>query len=164
MDDPIIELENELKALRPRRPSADLQARLARELDSARPAVGPAYASATTFRSWKWVGWQLAAAAALILLGVAAGWRVLAPSATRPSVPPVPAALAARDTYEPVGATNMLYDVQDEGPVATGDTSAVRRVRARYVDTYTWRNPATNASLKWSVPRDEVRVIPASFH
>jgi hypothetical protein len=47
--------------------------------------------------------------------------------------------------------------------VSADDTSA-RQVRARYVDTYTWKNPRSNASLKWSVPRDEVRVIPTSWH
>ena len=61
-------------------------------------------------------------------------------------------------------------------PGATGDAERVkpledhddgtpaRRVRARYLDTYTWRNPATNASLKWSVPRDEIRVLPARLN
>ncbi|WP_415908306.1 hypothetical protein [Oleiharenicola sp. Vm1] len=72
--------------------------------------------------------------------------------------------MASRDTYRPVKAANVLYDLQDEGPVLLEDNTPARRIRARYVDTYTWKNPATNASLKWSVPRDEVRVMPASFH
>jgi hypothetical protein len=63
-----------------------------------------------------------------------------------------------------VKAANVLYDLQDEGPVLLEDNTPARRIRARYVDTYTWKNPATKASLKWSVPRDEVRVLPASFH
>jgi hypothetical protein len=32
------------------------------------------------------------------------------------------------------------------------------------VDTYTWKNPRTNASIKWTVPRDEIRVIPATYN
>jgi hypothetical protein len=44
------------------------------------------------------------------------------------------------------------------------DQTEGRQVRYRYVDTYTWRNPTTKASLRWSVPRDEVRVIRASLN
>ena len=40
------------------------------------------------------------------------------------------------------------------------DGTAAHRVFQRYLDTYTWRNPRTNASLRWTVPRDEVRVVP----
>ena len=68
------------------------------------------------------------------------------------------------DRYQPVAATNVLYDLKDEGTVyLDGDTPA-RRLRYRYLDTYTWKNPRNNASLKWSVPRDEIRVLPASLH
>jgi uroporphyrinogen-III synthase len=70
----------------------------------------------------------------------------------------------AADALRPVKAANVLYDLRDEGVVLLEDNTPARQVRARYVDTYTWRNPATNASMKWSVPRDEVRVLPASFH
>jgi hypothetical protein len=44
-----------------------------------------------------------------------------------------------------------------------GQTS-VRRLRYRYVDTYTWKSSHGNASLKWSVPRDEIRVLPVSLN
>lgn len=201
MDDTTLQdLENELKALRPRRPSVLLRARVEHELaqsaDAARPATAEAaasapaarrYTSATTLRSWKWFSWQMAAAAGVALAVSLGVWRWQATGSPAPHTPddaaiakadrpaadvlaPLsspeasPRALAARDTYRPVKAANVLYDLQDEGPVLLDDNTPARRVRARYVDTYTWRNPATNASLKWSVPRDEVRVMPASFH
>jgi hypothetical protein len=47
--------------------------------------------------------------------------------------------------------------------VTLADGTAARRVRSSYVDTITWKNPKTNASLRWSVPRDEVRVMPVVF-
>ncbi|HLP24930.1 MAG TPA: hypothetical protein VK477_04585 [Acidobacteriota bacterium] len=196
MDDTSLQdLENELKALRPRRPSILLRARVEHELSQspaaahpasvAPPAVAPRYTSATTLRSWKWFSWQMAAAAS-VALAVSVGvwrWQVARSPATEAteqgfaqstslppessSVPieptPAPRALAARDTYRPVKAANVLYDLQDEGPVLLEDNTPARRVRARYVDTYTWKNPTTNASLKWSVPRDEVRVMPTRF-
>ncbi len=192
MDESFQDLENELKALRPRRPSVLLRAQVERELGSAasaenRPAApaatpGRRYTTASTFRSWKWAGWQVAAAAAVVvLLGVAAVLRPRsaapetgAPAATVAEVAPVDsrgvepllasAPSPTRDVYRPVKAANVLYDLQDEGLVLLDDNTPARRVRARYVDTYTWKNPATNASLRWSVPRDEVRVLPASFH
>ncbi|MBX3738210.1 MAG: hypothetical protein KF715_16060 [Candidatus Didemnitutus sp.] len=196
MDDTSLQdLENELKALRPRRPSVLLRARVEHELSHAESdsresprsiREAPRYASATTLRSWKWFSWQMAAAAAVALAVSVGVWRwqisrdtLLAASATAPSLaqsekvdsPPIestpasaPRALAAVDTYRPVKAANVLYDLKDEGPVMLDDNTPGRRIRARYVDTYTWKNPATNASLKWSVPRDEVRVLPASFH
>lgn len=193
MDDTTLQdLENELKALRPRRPSVLLRARVEHELsqtaDAARPAAleakpasaaapAPRYTSATTLRSWKWFSWQMAAAAGVALAVSLGVWRWQPAEAPAPHAPeeqalaktdqPSPApspALATADTYRPVKAANVLYDLKDEGPVLLEDNTPARRIRARYVDTYTWKNPATNASLKWSVPRDEVRVMPASFH
>ena len=67
-------------------------------------------------------------------------------------------------TYEPVTASNVLYDLKDEGEVKLEGAASARQVRARYVDTYTWKNPRTNASIKWTVPRDEIRVVPASYN
>jgi hypothetical protein len=188
MDESFQDLENELKALRPRRPSVLLRAQIERELgaaaptDVAAPAPARRYTTASTFRTWKWAGWQLAAAAVVVaLLSLAAVLRPgrPAPEAAAPAAvvahaqpieprrdePLVAAAPApARDVYRPVKAANVLYDLQDEGLVLLDDNTPARRVRARYVDTYTWKNPATNASLRWSVPRDEVRVLPTSFH
>ena len=208
MDDSLQNLENELKALRPRRPSALLRARVEHELapeaqgaaaaDTPAPVIRTAvdaaeirrYASATTLRSWKWFSWQMAAAAGVALVVSLGVWRFVAPSPAQDEVdatalantasvddqslapralssPASNRAIAARtapDAFQPVKAANVLYDVRDEGVVFLEDNTPARAVRARYVDTYTWKNPATNASLKWSVPRDEVRVLPASFH
>lgn len=181
MDESLQELENELKALRPSRPSVLLRARVERELaapgtGAPAPAAAPRYRSATTLSSWKWPSWQSAAAAAVVLTLSLGVWRwqlptpAAAPESAAPVVavsPPAPAPAeqpAPADSYRPVKAANLLYDLQDEGLVLLADNTPARRVRARYVDTYTWKNPATNASLKWSVPRDEVRMLPARFN
>jgi hypothetical protein len=179
MDDTFTELENELKALRLRRPSADLQARIQRELAGQTPAaapVAPTYAAATSFRSWKWAGWQLATAVAVALLVSLGIWRypsghsvdspavaAVSPSSATSTPLSSPAVPSLGQRYRPVGATNILYAMQDEGPAYLADHTPARRMRYRYVDTYTWKAPASNASLKWSVPREEVRVIPASL-
>ena len=50
------------------------------------------------------------------------------------------------------------------GVVQLAGATSNRQVRARYVDTYTWKNPRNNASIKWTMPRDEIRVVPASYN
>jgi len=180
MDESLQELENELKRLTPRRPSPALRERIERELQRVEPAQFPRASKVSVFPSWKWRGWSLAAAAAAVVVAgvVFVGRpgqgnvpdeiaRQNPSTPAQPVAPPEVADLAqtpAPNVYRPVRATNVLYDLQDDGTVYLSDNTPARRVRYRYVDTYTWKNPATNASLKWTVPRDEVRVIPASLH
>ncbi|WP_438481856.1 hypothetical protein [Oleiharenicola lentus] len=191
MDDSFKDLEAELKGLRLRQPSAQLFARLERDLAEEIPEVvapppRPRYASATNLSSWKWSGWRMAGMAAALTLVATVGVVILKQSETiSPGVAPELASNdapreaqsyrpVARDSnayvnditsrYQPVAATNVLYDVKDEGYANRTDDADARRVRARYIDTYTFENPRNNSSLKWSVPRDEVRVIRASWN
>lgn len=66
-------------------------------------------------------------------------------------------------TLKPVAAENVLYAASDEGLVTLDDGTTARQERLSYVDTITWKNPLTRASLTWSVPREEVRVVPVNF-
>jgi hypothetical protein len=166
MHDDFQDLETELKRLRPRGVSSGLQARLARDL-AARAAAAPrrAYTTATTWRSWKWTAWSVAAAAAVAVAVILS--RPVAPlsdhvAQSQPK-PTIPSALPA-DIYKPVRADNVRYNTREEGGVTLADGTPARRVRSQYVDTITWTNPRTNASLRWSIPREEVRVVPVSFH
>lgn len=170
MDETLQELENELKRLTPRRPSSALMRALENELGrEATVAAASRYSAATSLRSWKWATWSLAGvAAALALVAVVQINRqpakVSAPvvASTEPTVAPKPA-VAPVNRYEPVKATSVLYDMKEDGAATLPDQTEGRQVRYRYVDTYTWRNPATKASLRWSVPRDEVRLVRASL-
>lgn len=179
MDESLKELEAELKSLRPRRPAPLLLDRIGRDLGAPGDGVAgptrPRYTTATNLGSWKWLGWRTVAIAATLGLVATIGW-VNLQDRTAPAAPaeqtvanntpaPVPTGAApSADHYRPVAATNVLYDLKDEGTVyVDGDTPA-RRLRYRYLDTYTWKNPRNNASLKWSVPRDEIRVLPVSLN
>lgn len=182
MDESLQELENELKRLTPRRPSAVLLERLDRELTRVgAPAapVRPKQSSATSFTSWKWMGWRLAAAAAVVALAVALLVRpkpsAVAPSPAEPglarneavqspAVMPAEVPSPSPERLRPVRAANVLVGLADDGLVTLPDESPARQLRYRYIDTYTWKNPATNASLRWSVPREEVRVVPVRFN
>ncbi len=168
MDNHLDELENELGRLTPRRLSSGLLDRLEQDLGPVPPVpAARRYVSATSQRSWKWAGWSLAGAAtaAALLLALQANRE---PAVANPATPAprvataVPAAPQA-NRYEPVKATSVLYELKEDGAATLPDRTEGRQVRYRYVDTYTWRNPATNASLRWSVPRDEVRLVRASL-
>lgn len=150
MDKELLELEAELKRLRPVVPSRALTAAIGRDLAAPLPRRN----------FWAW--------AALPLAAVAAGVLLLQPTRTPAPVPalaqatPVaPAVPVAK--FKPVSAENVLYAQSDDGLVTLADGSTALRYRSSYVDTITWRNPNTQASLRWSVPRTEERVVPVSF-
>ncbi|MCX6953382.1 MAG: hypothetical protein NTV51_14620 [Verrucomicrobia bacterium] len=162
MDDDFSQLEAELKRLRPAAPPRTMVARLEREL-------GPAEARPTSGRLtrewWFWAGTLPAAAAVAVMLLVASR-NVPAKSKIAPA-PLVAAAAAASEpepaVFKPVAAENVLYAVADEGLVTLADGTAARRERLNFVDTITWKNPRTNASVRWTVPREEIRVVPVKF-
>ncbi len=173
MDESLQELENELKRLHPRQPATELVARIDRELQ--RPVAtaesSGRFVTATSFRSWKWLGWSWKLAAVAAMAGGIVLWRQTAQRRSEISTAQVPAAVVATETslspanlYRPVAATNVLYDLKDDGAIYLGDNLPAHQVRYRYLDTYTWKNPATHASLKWSVPREEVRIVPISLN
>ena len=84
-------------------------------------------------------------------------------SPPRASEPGVAQTATTQEGFKPVAAENLLYAVRDEGVITLSDGTEARRERLNYVDTITWKNPRTNASLIWSVPREEVRVVPVTF-
>lgn len=166
MDNEFSQLEAELKALRPVAPSRQVQARIARELER---GAGAARVTPSARAWWRWAAALPAAAAVLIMLVVFVR-RV--PPATRveniaAAVAPATAAVVGEaDTepaFKPISAENVLYAVADEGLVTLDDGTAARRERLSYVDTITWKNPRTNASVRWTMPREEVRVVPVKF-
>lgn len=162
MDDELEQLEAELKRLSPARPSRVLEDRIARELAPAPVASTSAPATAKAPRRrlatvhWWWSA-ALPAAAAIALIVLAPGRRAAVEHDAAAAPTPMVAAL------KPVTAENVLYAVRDEGLVTLEDGTQARRERLNYVDTITWRNPRTNASLTWTVPREEVRVVPVSY-
>jgi hypothetical protein len=151
MDDDFKQLEAELKRLRPAAASKILETRIARDLAT---AAKPARRASV---HWLWsAALPIAAALAIVAL--------LPKSGT--GVPPVVRSTHGQDaraTLKPVTAENVLYSAQDEGLVTLDDGTTARRERLNYVDTITWKNPRTNASLTWTVPREEVRVVPVNF-
>jgi hypothetical protein len=161
MDDDLRELEAELKRLEPAAPSRRLWERVGAEL-AGRPAREPRAGI-----SWLW--------AILLPAGAAAGVFLLpqffgpAPAGHSSADAP-PAGLTAATAQEaggtplkPVAAEKLLVSADDEGIVTLADGTQARRARLHFLDTITWRNDRTNTSLTWSIPREEVRVVPIAL-
>lgn len=180
MDESLQEFEVELKALAPRRVAPRLMEHIANEL--ATPAGEPSDSQKNDaplgiyFIAWRWMSVGAVGIAAALAILVAVNRRHDHGASAALSVPGSDAKMSAArnplpterpdsgNAYKPVAAANVLYEMKDEGLVPTTGDNAERRVRYRYVDTYTWKNPRNNASLTWSVPRDEIRVQPIQFN
>ena len=161
MDDDLLPLESELKRLRPASPSPALVARVGASLER---KSGP---RASGMRWWFWAALPAAAAVAMLLVRFSSGERAERPAAVAESRPAAAVSDqgddALRDRLKPVAAENVLVSARDEGVVTLDDGTPARRERFQFVDTYTWKNPHTRTSLTWSVPREEVRVVPVHF-
>jgi hypothetical protein len=179
------ELENELRALRPARPSPVLFERI----EEAMAEHGKASTPADTDAEWSWrlftkmpfrFGIGLAAAAAAVLLLLARVntdqtrnedkeiAQVAPPSETRPVLPAFSGGSGAdgsmsSNKFVPAGATQVVYNTRNEGlQFADGSKQPLRRVRYQTRQTWQWRNPSTGASLRVSYPSEEVVLIPVS--
>jgi hypothetical protein len=164
------ELEAELKKLRPRGVSPELNARI--EVGLAAEAAGRGVATAGVlpkqrrFRlNWFALGLGLAAATTFLMLArvnvdrptKSAGLALLTPA------PITPAAKQAADSFVPSAMTQVVYDRKDEGLHYTaGSDEPMRRVRSRKRETMQWNNPQTGASLRVSYPTEEVTLVPIS--
>lgn len=166
MDNEFSQLEAELKALRPVAPSHNVQARIGRELERGEVSAR------VTPSAWVWWRWAAALpAAAAVLIALVVFVRRVPPvsSGENTATTAVPATGAtageveSASVFKPVAAENVLYAVADEGLVTLDDGTAARRERLSYVDTITWKNPRTNASVRWTIPREEVRVVPVKY-
>ena len=156
MDNELQELEAELKRQRPLAPSRAVADDIGRQL---------AAAPQPRRNFWAWTALPLAAmVTGMVLLRN----QPVAPAPTpapalEPAAVTATAPVGATALYKPVSAENLLYAQSDDGLVTLADGTPARRTRSSYVDTITWKNPRTQASLKWSVPRTEERVVPVSF-
>jgi hypothetical protein len=177
------ELENDLKALRPARPSPVLFERIEEAM------VENDKASVASRARWSWrpftetpyrIGFGLAAAAAAVVLLLARintdqtrnqdkeVAQVAPASETSPVLPAFPGRSSvdgsvSSNKFVPAAATQIVYNTRDEGlQFADGSRQPLRRLRYQTRQTWQWRNPSTGASLRVSYPSEEVVLIPVS--
>lgn len=178
------ELEKDLKALRPARPSPVLFERIEEAMDDCRASVSDARGWRNWYRRFTEapyrIGIGLAAAAAAVLLLLARIntnqtlnketeiAQVAPKSETTQKIPDVAAhtntqGSASMNKFVPDGAMQVVYNRRDEGlHFADGSRQPLRRVRYQARQTVQWRNPSTGASLRVSYPSEEVMLIPVS--
>jgi hypothetical protein len=170
------EIENELRKLRPSRPSPILFERVEEAMaEDCRASA----AADVTWSLWRRFveapysfGLGLAAAAVLILVAVLSMERQqergkeIAQISREPETAPLlnrAEESTSSDKFVPAGATRLVYNTRDEGlQFARGSHQPLRRLRYQTHETWQWRNPATGASLRVSYPSEEVVLIPVS--
>ena len=146
MDDSFTDLEKELQRLRPVNPSADMIAQIEHQLSSQ-----PARVAA----KWMWWAVPLATAAVFVFVFRYSGAEPRGPVVTREGA-------GSPAVFQVVGSENVLLNARDEGVTTLPDGTPARRVRETYLATVVWKDPKSDASLKWTVPREEFRIIPVS--
>jgi hypothetical protein len=175
------ELENDLKALRPARPSPVVFERIEEAMGDCRagapPARQPQKLSGLPY-NWLSLGGALAAAAILLLLvrintdQTRNEHKEIAQVPPASETSPGPPAFSGRSgvdgsiassKFVPAGATQIVYNTHDEGlQFADSSKQPLRRLRCQTQQTWQWRNPSTGASLRVSYPSEEVVLIPVS--
>lgn len=158
------ELEDQLRKLRPAKPSPELFARIERGLADHETSTSTAGVLPRERRSrfnWLSLGLGLAATAALVLFAFV---RLQQPSKKTPNVASLsPAPAIATAQLVPAGLTQVVYHTRDEGLHFPNNSSEpMRRVRSQARETLRWRNPKTGATLRISYPREEVSLTPIS--
>jgi hypothetical protein len=172
------ELENELKKLRPARPSPILFDRIEEALAACRAGASPARQPKRLPYNWLSLGFGLAAAAALVLFAAVSIERrqergeKIAQISPAPETSPISPARrdgsgvqgsTSSNRFISTGATQVVYNTRDEGlQFARGSEQPLRRLRYQTHQTWQWRNPTTGASLRVSYPSEEVVLIPVS--
>ena len=156
------ELENELKKLRPVRPSAELMSRVETALADAGKGkiIRPQH-----FRT-NWLGLGLGlAAAATFLVFARVDFRPTdkTKQTIASATPSLQQRAAALPNYQATGLTQVVYSKRDEGLVfPPGAEGPSRRVRTARRETLQWRDRQTGAQLAVSYPTEEVTLIPVS--
>ncbi len=168
MNDEFTDLENELRGLRPRATSRQLEDQIGAFLDHHRSER-----NATTW--WQWLGFNrafaavwwgalspaLTAALVIIVMRPAEVTRSPSPLTGHSSVEPAePATQGFLANLKSTKASNVLYEALDEGVVLDAGQEPVHRVRYRSADLVQWRNPATGANWEVSYPREDVVLVP----
>jgi len=172
------ELENELRSLRPARPSPILYERVEEAMTDSRAGALPVRQPARLPYNWLSLGFGLAAAAVLVLFAAISmerrherGEKIAQISPAPETRPILPAqrdgsgvqGSTSSNRFIPAGATQLVYNTRDEGlQFARGSEQPLRRLRYQTHQTWQWRNPTTGASLRVSYPSEEVVLIPVS--
>ncbi len=169
MNDDFSDLETELRAFQPVRPSAALEGRLSKALDGdwfETPAL-PWWQKLGFYRPVAAFAWGLATPAAAVcavfVFHFTGATGSLPAASTSPGSRALISAAASSGGFEPAAASDVLYQTQDDGVVYDTQQKPSRQMRYRSQETLAWRNPHTGAQVEVSYPREETVVTPISL-
>jgi hypothetical protein len=169
------DLEDQLRALAPAAPSAELAERIGRQLAATSPSVRtagvlPRPAGMSPRFGWlRNLGWAVAGAAATIATMFAFSG---APKDTKPSLNILAASTVQvpeenpgdeEQAFEPTETSHELIAVENSKVLLETEEGPVREVRYTYLERLAWAQPGTGARLEVEVPREDVYLLPVSL-
>lgn len=157
------EFESNLRRLPPSEPSAELERRIAAELEESAPAAPAAGLLRSRRRAWPaWLN-SLCWASAGAMAGVAAVM-ALSPAHVSTVAPSTHAAsVAAASVFEPAESAREVVSGEDAGTVFDADNQPSRMVRYTSIEKHRWTNPTTGAEVQLETPREDVVLVPISY-
>jgi len=157
------ELERDLRALKPAAADSRLLERLEEVLSKTAAAESTPAPPTEAWRQWLA---PVAGAAAMI-----AALLVLPPERAPEPTPSAftPAALVEALEEEPVDlkpvqVQNHVLGALEEGIVSTPNDQPFHKVRLRLLDSFTWEDDSGATRIKYTVPREEHFLIPATIY
>lgn len=173
------DLEDQLRALAPAAPSADLAERIGRQLAATPPSArtaGVLSRPARTAPGFGWLrnlGWAVAGAAATfaaMFVFTTTPKNNTASSETSLNAPAVSVAPGAKEdaaeeeqAFEPTESSRELIAFKDSKELLETEDGPVREVRYTYLERLAWAQPGTGARLEVEVPREDVYLLPVSL-
>jgi len=160
------ELEDELKKLRPARPSTGLFRNIEQVMAEPREIEEKIVKPNRFQLNWTVIGFSLAAAAVLLLVArINLDRRQISSESVAQSSPAPTGQMAPAPANQliPADLTQVVYNRRNEGlEFARGYEQPLRRLRYQTRQTMQWRNPATGESLRVSYPSEEIVLVPIS--
>lgn len=153
MNDEMLSLEGELKALRPRRLTEDAERRLVQQLAEKPPR-------AIRYRR----PLRVLAAAALLLVAISLFLLPEPPEGDQPAPAVVTATVPPTVPHEPslparVAVETLPLERRNEGIVFLDPTTPARQVRCGVVDRFVWKDEVTGETVQVLRPREEVLLV-----
>jgi len=160
MDASLLQLERELRSLTPAPPGRDL-------LRSLQAHMGPGVPASQvnkvhTFPWRRMVTPAAAAAAAVAVMSIHNNRRVTAATGEKSNAAGQ-ANTAAAIKWEPMPMRSEYRALLDAGYVLNENYEPVQQFLMNRLDHHEWRNPASNASVRLTIPSQQRFLVPAGY-
>ena len=164
------DFENELRALAPAGPSAELGERIARDLQAARGGlragvIAPDRPRNLLARIFPPVGWIVTGATAALLAVTAFRAHEVTTSGSKnpsPEIVSMSAETKPADLGE-IETSRELVTATEEDLLLDPDEEPARRVRFTFIERHAWTDPETGDRVEVEIPREDVLLVPVAM-